>query len=183
MKIFFISDTHFFHKNIIKYTNRPFLDVNKMNEYIINQWNNVVSENDIIYHLGDFAIGWDKTFPDKKECYKHIMDQLNGKKILIKGNHDRESDNFYKDIGFSEVYPYLIVDGMLLTHYPLEINEYQKESLKQFIYKLQNLYNKYKLTKVIHGHIHNNHCNLKNHINVSVEAINYKPLELEKGLF
>ena len=51
MKIFVTADTHFNHENIIKYCNRPFKDVNEMNEVIINNWNSVVSKDDIIYHI------------------------------------------------------------------------------------------------------------------------------------
>ena len=55
MEIYVIADTHFYHNNIIKYCNRPFEDVEKMNELIINKWNSVVSNEDIVLHLGDFG--------------------------------------------------------------------------------------------------------------------------------
>lgn len=54
---YFIADTHFNHENIIKYCNRPFEDSKEMNEYIINKWNSVVTENDVVYHLGDVGFG------------------------------------------------------------------------------------------------------------------------------
>lgn len=75
---FFISDTHFGHSNILKFCQRPFLDVQDMDEKLIKNWNSIVSEKDIVYHLGDFS--W-----RNPELYR---EQLNGKIVLIKGGHD-----------------------------------------------------------------------------------------------
>ena len=87
--IYFISDTHFYHSNIIKYFNRHFKDVNEMNETIINNWNSIIKEDDTIYHLGDFCLSNDDEI-------KSIFNRLNGNKILIRGNHDRSLLNFMK---------------------------------------------------------------------------------------
>ena len=80
-KVFFTSDTHFYHGNIIRFCNRPFEDVEMMNETIISNWNNTVGLDDTVFHLGDFCLGgsaeWTK-----------ILDRLNGKIYLILGNHD-----------------------------------------------------------------------------------------------
>ena len=81
MKVFIISDTHFNHANIIKYCNRPFKDTKEMDEMMIKNWNETVSNKDIVLHLGDFGLG-------KKEYIASIVKRLNGKKILIMGNHD-----------------------------------------------------------------------------------------------
>lgn len=78
----FISDTHFGHANIIKYCDRPFKDFEQMDEALIENWNNVVGEEDVIYHMGDVAMG-------KWERWEGIFNRLNGYKILVVGNHDR----------------------------------------------------------------------------------------------
>lgn len=80
--IFFTADTHFHHDNIIEYCNRQFKDVNKMDDIIVENWNTVVKPKDIIFVLGDFCFGSQKT-------WVHFLKQLNGTKYLVIGNHDR----------------------------------------------------------------------------------------------
>src|ERR1700744_1409385 len=79
--IYFTSDTHFGHENIIRYSNRPFKDVEHMNEELVRRWNSRVGHTDIVYHLGDVALmkGAD---PDS------ILIRLNGIIHLCPGNHD-----------------------------------------------------------------------------------------------
>lgn len=110
----FISDTHFYHNNIIKYCNRPFTTVEEMNETIIYKWNTVVKSNDIVWHLGDFCFG-------PKEYIPEIVKRLNGRIKLVKGNHDARTNNFYRESGFIEVYDYpVVVDTfMVLSHEPM----------------------------------------------------------------
>ena len=81
-RIFITSDTHFFHNNILQYSARPFKSVEHMNEVLIYNWNKVVSNTDIVYHLGDVAIN------QKERFRKEILPKLNGKIVFIKGNHD-----------------------------------------------------------------------------------------------
>ena len=88
MKRFYIADTHFGHKNIIRYDNRPFNSVHEMDNELIENWNSVVSNDDIVYILGD--ISW---YDDSKTA--NIFSRLNGHKILIKGNHDKISSYLY----------------------------------------------------------------------------------------
>ena len=80
-KMFFTSDTHFQHENIIKYCKRPFSDVEENDEEIIRRWNEKVPEDGIVFHLGDVAFG----DPDKVD---KILERLNGTIYLVIGNHD-----------------------------------------------------------------------------------------------
>ena len=104
-KVFFTSDTHFYHGNIIRFCNRPFKDVEMMNETIISNWNDTVGQDDIVFHLGDFCLGgsaeWTK-----------ILDRLNGKIYLIMGNHDLK---MHIEVGKQRIYlnhyPFLCFDG------------------------------------------------------------------------
>ena len=91
--IYFIADTHFNHANIIKYCNRPFKNTYEMNEYIIKKWNSVVKEADTVYHLGDVGFG-------SLQEVKSLVERLNGRKILLRGNHDfKIGVNTWKEIG------------------------------------------------------------------------------------
>ena len=80
-RVFFTSDTHFYHSNIINFCGRPFKNVEVMNETLIANWNSVVGPDDIIFHLGDFCLGGSAE-------WTNILNRLNGKIYLIVGNHD-----------------------------------------------------------------------------------------------
>jgi calcineurin-like phosphoesterase family protein len=84
MTVFFTGDTHFLHSNIIKYCKRPFKHTDEMNETIIENWNKLITDNDEVYHLGDFSL----SSPEKSEW---IICRLKGKKYLIHGNHDHKN--------------------------------------------------------------------------------------------
>ena len=118
MKNFVTSDLHFGHKNIIKYENRPFQNIEEMDMTIIDIWNNTVSKEDTVYILGDFS--W-----YKGEKTNLVLKQLKGNKILIRGNHD---ENFLKDIKFDkslfqEIYDYKEIKinktKIIMCHYPI----------------------------------------------------------------
>lgn len=156
----FISDNHFNHKNIIQYCNRPFKNVEEMDEYMIEMWNFVVGINDTVYHLGDFSFNL-----NFKEI-KALVSKLNGSIILIQGNHDRKGVNYFKKCGFVEVYKKKIVIGnYILSHRPLNENLIPEGFLN------------------IHGHIHNygypKNTNREKYINVSCEILNYKPIWID----
>jgi calcineurin-like phosphoesterase family protein len=78
--IYFSSDHHFWHTNIIRFCNRPYASIEEMNEMLILNWNNTVKPDDIVYYLGDFSLA---TRP-----VETVTPRLNGKKFLVPGNHD-----------------------------------------------------------------------------------------------
>jgi len=112
MTIFYTSDLHLGHSNIIKYCNRPFRDAGHMDAVIIANWNSIVTNNDTIYCLGDFSFG----------NHAPYLSRLNGKKILIKGNHDK---NPSITDGWDEVHSYLEIRDagkhITLCHYKMEV--------------------------------------------------------------
>ncbi len=87
MKIFITADHHFHHKNIIEYCKRPFKTVEEMDRVMMEKWNKKVRKDDLVIHLGDFALG-------TKERVKETREKLNGTIILIKGNHDKVIKEF-----------------------------------------------------------------------------------------
>src|SRR5579872_7069486 len=154
-KIFYISDTHFGHKNIIKYAKRPYQTVWEMNDALINNWNKVVSDEDDVYHLGDFAFD---TQPDK------YFNQLKGIKHLIEGNHD---GRVVRQLQWVSRDKYLeIKDGdktVILFHYP--ITSWDKKH-----------YGSVHLFGHVHGAINQHIPNmLENSYDVGVECIGYTP--------
>ena len=149
--IYIISDTHFGHSNIIKLGERPFTDKQDMEDKLIDNWNKTISNKDLIYHLGDFALG-------NSEYIESILQKLNGRKILIKGNHDAKSCKWYMERGFEIALDsgILLEDKYLLTHKPTNIEN------SKFIN--------------IHGHLHQKTIGSEYYFNASVELIGYKPI-------
>lgn len=115
MKRFYIADWHYGHANAVHFDNRPFNDVEEMNEALIDNWNNVVSDNDIVYILGDMF--WCNT-----TTAIEVLKKLNGHKILIKGNHDKCHDATLRS-QFDKIVDYLEINdsgkNVILCHYPI----------------------------------------------------------------
>lgn len=127
--IYFTSDTHFGHKNILGYNQRPWKTVEEMEEGLINNWNSVVNPQDEVYHLGDFAFLGSQKF-------KRIVYSLNGRIYWIRGNHDgslsRKGETLSRFEWIKDYYPLKVhrtfeVDGqikqfhqkIILCHFPL----------------------------------------------------------------
>ena len=113
--LFFTSDTHFDHKNIIKYCNRPWETVEEMNQGLIDNWNSVIGPDDTVFHLGDVSFGGNTNLIN-------YVSQLNGHIILIKGNHDRKLQQSICDklFDYSCQQLTLNIDGItvFLNHFP-----------------------------------------------------------------
>lgn len=164
MTLWFTSDTHFNHANIIGYCKRPFANVDEMNRELIARWNAKVKPDDVVMHMGDFAMG-------KKEDLPAIFAQLNGLKHLIRGNHDGSA---------TVKLPWIDVLGenMVMTeagtfyciHDPANAKGWMKTG-----------------TTVIHGHLHgmeNYHPFAREgkfkYVDAGVDCWNYEPVTLEQ---
>jgi len=158
-KTFLIGDTHFGHANILTFkTNegnplRPFTSILEHDETLIQNWNNTVSPNDKVYHLGDIGFkSWAKL--------SETLARLNGTKVLIKGNHDNFKLSQYAQ-HFKDVRGSHTLDKFILTHIPIH-----PESLARWRANL-------------HGHLHSNSLDDDRYMNLSVEQIDFTPVDFE----
>lgn len=118
-RVFFTSDTHFNHKNIIEFCGRPFDSAWQMNETIIANWNSAVGADDIVFHLGDFCMGqWQE--------WVNIRNRLNGRIYLVLGNHDMRHLNVLQEQGtryFEAIAQQMFIEigkrKIYLNHFPM----------------------------------------------------------------
>ena len=173
--LFFTSDTHFFHNNIIKYTNRPFINIKEMHAKIIEEWNKKIPKDGIVFHLGDVSLT-----ATPKELDK-LLYSLNGTKHLIIGNHEKDVlgkeyiRNHFKSI--SDICEIFVKDEeitykeqhLVMCHYPmLAWNASHRGSWQLF------------------GHVHGGLSNkgiikhAPTQIDVGVDTNNYAPYSYEE---
>ena len=181
--IWVISDTHFNHANILRFTDsksgtriRPeFDDVQEMNEIMIQRWNEVVRPGDKVYHLGDVVLG-----TDQEGWMKANWPRLMGQKRLIVGNHDNikmlSSGGFFAKV---EMWRMFTEFGLLLTHVPvhpsnLRVLVAEGDYVEGDVGTVQRQFLN------VHGHIHQNPSPEGPYKNVSVEAIDYRPVNIEE---
>lgn len=174
--IWFTSDLHFGHKNILDYCNRPFGSVERMNEMLIHNFNQCVSNDDVTYFLGDI-------FFCDNELATEILAQMNGTKVLVRGNHDQSVNTMYK-IGFDVV----VESARLrigktyvnLSHYPYKRTFWNHLWKKHFDKKYRSKLHFNKLEDngewLLHGHTHDKSRLKGRMIHVGVDAWNYKPV-------
>lgn len=164
-KTFVCSDHHFGHNNILRFLKddgsplRPFKDYEEMEHTMIKNHNTVVSPEDKVYLLGDFAM---------KDKFIKVAEQLNGRKTLIMGNHDIFNTDKYTPY-FDNVRAYRVLnkkDGgrIILSHIPIHSSCLGRFSLN------------------IHGHLHANLLEDPRYVNVSMEQINYTPVDVQQYL-
>lgn len=160
-KVYLIADLHFGDLGIIRYENRPFASAEEMDERLIENWNNVVSDKDEVFVLGDFS-------SHDASRDREILARLKGRKILIMGNHDRHrSSETWRELGFAECFEWPIVykDFFLFSHEPMYLNANMPYA---------NFF----------GHVHNNPMYTtvsKQSFCLSAERIDYRPISFEEA--
>ncbi len=153
MNKWFISDTHFYHKNVIAYTGRPFQSVAEMNEKLIENWNAYVAPEDTVFFLGDFGLG-------AADDLIGLCSRLNGTKICIRGNHDGSPAKMHK-IGFS-----LVLESAFI-----KIGRHEVELIHIPSHPAPPHFQ-------LHGHVHEKRPSklVDRQLNLCVEVWDYKPV-------
>ncbi len=164
------SDQHFLHKAIIRYCNRPFNDVKEMNEVMIEKWNSVVKQDDLVIHCGDLCMG------TLKDIEKKIVPRLNGKLLIIKGNHDKAAHRrkLYNRLGIEVIPSYIMrYKGILFgfNHKPIDRRLFFKERKEEFRPDILMCY----------GHIHQYAPKglVNNSFHVGVDTNDFTPVSLD----
>lgn len=169
--IYFTSDTHFGHKNIIKYYNRPSTTVDEMDQLLIDRWNEKIKKDDQVYHLGDCF--WNMKLQKAREIRK----QLNGRIYLIKGNHEHVAEQLQKGGDLSDMkhfnppfewikdYYELMVEGqrIILFHYPMRSWNFQTHGSWH-----------------LYGHCHGSHPPVGLSFDIGVDCWNCYPLSFDE---
>jgi calcineurin-like phosphoesterase family protein len=162
----FTSDPHYFHKNIIRYCDRPFSSVEEMNETMIQRYNELIGPKDTVLWVGDCFFG------KVKPC-KEVMNRLNGKKHLILGNHDYHP-HMMAEMGFElitdRIYGVIAGRKVVIIHY----DQWKYRSIWDDRYENRR-YDAQHDEVIIHGHTHQKSKSLLNQVHVGVDAWNFTP--------
>ncbi len=160
----FISDTHFFHDRIIEFSKRPFNNIREMNEQLIENWNEKVGYHDIVYHIGDFALG---NVPDDE--LGAICDSLNGTIHLVPGNHDT-----LRRIEIYNKHQFIIEPPLL---------HLKKQRMTLCHFPMRSWFNSHHGEYHLHGHTHGalqEENALMRRKDVGVDANNFYPVSYEE---
>lgn len=165
--IWFVSDTHFGHANIIKFCRPEFGDAgetqcNDMNEVMIERWNARVKPGDIVYHGGDFMWKYPNTVEDEATFAKRISGRLNGTVRMFLGNHDNAKLLLHHGIVESiDLWGVFKKEKFVFTHIPISTAQVRQGFVN------------------VHGHTHNNAEGEPHHLNICVEHTGYAPVSYE----
>ncbi len=175
MELWFTSDHHFGHENIIRFSQRPFANAREMDEAMIERWNSHVKAhmNHHVYHLGDVTMRRGGRID--REIFIKLIRSLHGHKRLLLGNHDHFPVQTYLDAGFEKIYgTWRGIENILLSHYPVHPTSLGGAKAN------------------VHGHTHT-HPNeppvmwvdkktqalqVRPYINICVEQTEYRPITL-----
>jgi calcineurin-like phosphoesterase family protein len=176
--IWFTSDTHFGHARIIELCNRPFSSVDEMNEAIIDNWNAVVNPGDIVFHMGDVAMG---TIADSLP----LVSRLNGRKRLIIGNHDRifseNKDSMRERFlpiylqHFERVSTSDFIGHISMSHFPFDGDSHEEDRFSDLRPVDDGQW-------LVHGHVHDEWKINGRQINVGVDVWDFTPVHLDQIL-
>lgn len=174
--IYYTSDLHFGHSNIIKYEHRPFTDVQDMTNKLIENWNSVVKDNDTVYILGDFAFNGSASSVDD---INNIVFKLKGEKHLIIGNHDQFiNKQHFKPLLWKEITPYKRIKDTYID----ELGEKHNRIVCLFHYPIEHWDMQMYGSIHLHGHLHSKPTRLyqENRYNVGCDLWDYKPVTLQQ---
>lgn len=180
MTTWWTSDSHFSHVNIIRYTDRPFSDVDEMNAALIARWNERVAPDDTVWHLGDLVLGRDF----RRQLA--LTASLNGRRLLVPGNHDRVASFFeggdqrarfrsaYEEAGWRimpEEFEHEI-DGrrVLVSHFPYSGDSHGMRDR----YRAQRPVDRG--LPLLHGHVHTEFAERGRQFNVGVDVRGFAPV-------
>jgi len=167
--IYFTSDLHLNHHNIIRYCDRPFNSTEEMNSCLLNNWNEKVSHNDKVYHLGDFCMTRDNN------TYNDAVGMVKGKVVFLRGNHD-------ECLKHANYYIYHCIKGIkiFMRHW----TPWQRPHRK-YLHSFEIPFN---VDVILCGHVHNK-WKIREYkmeertipvINVSTDVWDYKPISLNQ---
>ena len=166
-EIWFTADTHFCHDAIRCHCRRPFTSATAMDEQMIRLWNHTVSAKDLVFHLGDFAHTRDVGVA------LAIARALNGRKVLLIGNHDRHYEKEYKRV-FEKVIQYHEM------YWPGDgANGYDRIKVCLFHYPMETWNTKHWSALHLHGHSHGKTKAVANRFDVGVDSWAFAPVHLE----
>lgn len=175
--IFFTADSHFGHANVIRHCDRPWVALEEHDEALTNLWNAFVPKKALVYHLGDFAMfGKQEDGTPRMKLYRRTRMRLNGKIILVSGNHDQMSADTLSC--FSEVHNLLDrkINGyhFTLCHYPLL-------AWNRSVHNFKHPNDLKKCSIMLHGHCHNRlYRDNPYRLDVGVDGWDYTPVHIDE---